>query len=257
MYGQKQTDIIIGHSFNILPQKNEYVYFYDHEQEQRKIFYKQLNLNIYDVFKKHHDLDIVLNEYHANFHSLPDIEHYFILLYYNIKQSSIIQLQQLWQKLYALFQQNMSQNKPMPMIYINFQNGQNPTNINNVFNIIFELEMDLSTLKDIAKEYYHQFHPKCIKEPPKDIFAEMLNNDQEFKMETVEEEYEEIYGYNAQNFYSMADDLPFPLEPYQYAVSPSPRPTNDGTIFGFFKPKTTVWRSTCFCSSSLRIISIY
>merc|ERR1712244_36883 len=169
------------------------------------------------------ELDIVLNEYHNNNQSLPDIEHYFILLYYNIKQSSITQLQQLWQKLYNLFKIKMKQNVVLPTIYINFENGEQPTNINNVFNMLYhpEFGIDLQTLKDAVIDYYYQWHPKCIS-APNGIFSNLTLDD--ITMERPDEHHR-ISGYNADGFWSMADGLKFPSFP----SLPSPQ-INDAEI---------------------------
>ena len=247
--------------------EQEYVYYYDHEQEQQKIFYKQLNLNVEDIFKnKRHGkaskLDLVLNEYHSTC-NLPDIEHYFILLYYNIKKSNISQLQQLWTKLFHLFQSKMSQNVPVPTIYINFKNGEQPTDVNGIFDMLYhpEFGIDLMTLKEVVKEYYHQWHPKCIMdrkrkaEQKKELILDRFGNmDEKVSMEEADDEYRSIFGYNSDAFWSMTDGAStFPVLPDGYIRSPTPRgdveditPFVDdrnggGTIFGFaLKPKSAV-----------------
>jgi len=245
-----------------------YVYYYDHEQEEQKIFYKQLNLNIDDILKKKPvkgdveatELDIALNEYHLHEDALPDMQRYFILLYYNIKKSSITQLQQLWRKLYTLWSSKTKQGVPLPTIYINFENGEQPTNINHVFELLYRRDLkqvDLRTLKEVVREYYYQWHPKCIQYPEtikQSIFESMKFS--ENSMETADDDFQQLFGYKSDGFWSIADgDIPAALF---RGASPSPSPLVpseltpydhevdddlDGNLFGFeqLKPKTAVF----------------
>ena len=247
-----ESIIVHGHE-----QEDKIIYYYDHEQEQQKIFYAQLHLNIDDVFKKKafYDeddggggnveatvFDLVLNEYHTNRMHLPEIEHYFILLYYNIKKSSIQQLQSLWSKLYRLFSSKIKQNIPLPTVYINFKNGQLPININNVFSMLYhpEFGIDIKKLREVVREYYYQWHPKCITfEGTEEQKLEMEMNMEieieidrfagisldEISMENVTDEHEEMFGYKTDGFWSMTDNInAFPSLTADWIISRSPTP---------------------------------
>ena len=128
---------------------------------------------VYDNYFANMNGDIVLNGYHSDGRhrqSLPDIEHFAILLYYNIKHCTIPQLQQLWGQLIALRNWSKRENVSLPTIYIRFAQGNEPQNSENLFNMICddklnEKVMDLRELQRIFKVYYDKVCPKTISHP--------------------------------------------------------------------------------------------
>mmetsp|Transcript_17320 Transcript_17320/g.15559 ORF Transcript_17320/g.15559 Transcript_17320/m.15559 type:complete len:157 (+) Transcript_17320:74-544(+) len=137
-----------------------------------------------------------------------------------------------------------------------------------------ELGIDIATLKEVVKEYYFQWHPKCIlngeeEEKIEDRFAGMLDLD-EVAMENVTDEHEQIFGYNTGAFFSFSDQnydpnvMPALTPNWRISRSPTPEamtphgdtpmgPENilspeskmNGTLFGFkrLRPKTAVMTS--------------
>jgi len=179
-------------------------FFYDGQSERRVVF-QHFDLS----GLKSSTLDIVLNGYHST--CAPEIEHYFIVLYYNIQKSSAEQLYQLWSTLFHLVKKsgyNSGLSKQMsgsvPPIYIDFQNGEQPTNVQAVFDLLYSPAVngvDMEMLKEVVSGYYRQWNRKKIDGVP-GIFSNFSSC--QMVMERIDD-HEAAVGYDRNEFMSMAD----------------------------------------------------
>jgi len=218
-----------AHSEDISACKEEYNYFYDDEAKEQRLFYKELKLSMHDVFGCK---DVVLNGHHHS-HSLPDIEHYVILFYYNIKQS-YHPIAGIMAKMYTSFRLKKKQNVAMPTIYIDFKNGKETMNISNIFNMMSE---DKVNAAKIGMAMMKQWKQKAITHPKTHRFCDVKLDD--MSMETTNEQ-QLVSGYDADGFWSIADGTQ--QFPSLDLLSPKRSEPSEGRLFGFnaIKPKTVI-----------------
>ena len=159
----KMEDLMsMGHVASDSECDGQSAFYYDEGDAARRIVIKHFDLNalssIGSTSTGTSSLDVVLNGY-KNQNAVPDIEHYFILLYYNIHKSSIAQLHQLWARLFQIVGPGNgfhgTQRVDIP-IFIDFQNGEEPTDVQAVFDMLFcpSFGVDMSTLREVLTKYH-------------------------------------------------------------------------------------------------------
>lgn len=103
----KMEDLMsMGHVASDSECDGQSAFYYDDGDAARRIVMKHFDFNSLSslcIGSGDGSLDMVLNGYNANNQeAVPDIEHYFIILYYNIHKSSMASLQQLWLTLFQM-----------------------------------------------------------------------------------------------------------------------------------------------------------
>merc|ERR1740123_562022 len=169
--------------------------------------------------------DIVRNGYHKHDdynQSLPDIEHFAILLYYNIKHCTVPQLKQLWSQLYSLANWSKRENISLPTIRIRFESGNAKLDSDSLFRLIMEDKvMDLAELKRIFNAYYGRTS-KTISAP-----TDLYNSDHQMDM------LSEGITRGGNKWYDMVLNELTPMTPFGGKQE-------ELTIFGAFKPKIAI-----------------
>ena len=110
------------------------------------------------------------------------------------------------QNVHAIFPEHSTKRVEIP-IFIDFQNGEDPTDVQAVFDMLFcpQFGVDLSTLREVVSKYYNQWNQKKLPHTtePEGLFSNFSSA--EMTMEPVGTDMSEVYGYDREAFTSMTD----------------------------------------------------
>ena len=140
------------------------------------------------AFSGNSSKDVVLRHCDEYRQSLPDIEHYFILMYYQLMassnpSSSIAQLFQFWLCCYTECKHN---NVTLPAIYIG------KVNVSQIFDLLSYYEFHSQQFADFMNQFSNEWNAKYLEMQPDD-YASSSESD---PIEIMVTETENVCFYN-------------------------------------------------------------